>query len=374
VWDLETGPLPAQPGPRHRGASRRTVALLSTAAVTVGLLAAVLVFGWPPGSRAGSAAGSFVDTPSAGPPSSDPAPSTTPTASASPSASSGARPSSPRPSTSRPTVAPRPGGKPGPANTGVPTGTHLTVVTGDQVYARAGQTISGLDIHGFVQIRAKNVTIKNSIIRGGPNPKCNSSVIWIRADAGASATVSDTEIAPSHPSPCLDGIWATNATLLRLNIHGAVDGVKAYDNTTLRDSYVHDLSWFASDPNQGGGATHNDDVQTYEGNEHVFLIHNTMSPGPKGNATYQVTQDGGKVSTDLHIEDNWLDGGGCTLNFSHKGGPTPMTGIYVVGNRFGRHSVFGCPIFISTKTVLSEDSGNVWDDTGKPIPPPQQHD
>jgi hypothetical protein len=24
--------------------------------------------------------------------------------------------------------------------------------------------------------------------------------------------------------------------------------------------------------------------------------------------------------------------------------------------------------------VLSENSGNVWDDTGLPIPPPQQHD
>ena len=248
------------------------------------------------------------------------------------------------------------------------------MVTGDQVYGKANQVISGLDIHGFVQITAKNVTIRNSIIRGGPNPRCNSAVVWIRADDDASATIEDTEIDPSHPSPCLDGIWATNATLLRMNVHGAVDGVKAYDNVTLADSYVHDLSWFAHDPNQNNGPTHNDDVQTYEGNEHITLRHNTMSPGANGNAAYQVTQDGGHVSTDLHIVDNWLDGGGCTLNFSHKGGPTPMTGIYVIGNRFGRHSVFGCPILLSTQSFLTQDSGNVWDDTGKPIPPPQRHD
>jgi hypothetical protein len=90
--------------------------------------------------------------------------------------------------------------------------------------------------------------------------------------------------------------------------------------------------------------------------------------------TKPLDQDGGKVATDLHIDGNWLDGGGCTLNFAHKGGPTPMTGIYVTNNRFGRGSQYQCPILISTQTILSQNSGNVWDDTGAPIPKPQQHD
>jgi hypothetical protein len=290
-----------------------------------------------------------------------------PSASTSPTATPSAQPASPTP------VA-RPGGKPGPGNTGVPPGTRLAVVNGDQTYSTDNQVISGLDIHGFVQIRAKNVTIRNSVIRGGPNPRCNSSVLWIRADSGASATIEDSEIAPSNPSPCLDGVWAVNASLVRLNIHGTVDGVKAYDNVTLRDSYLHDLGWFASDPNQGGGPTHNDAVQTYEGNRHIVLRHNTMNPGSRGNAAYQVTQDGGKATTDIHVENNWLDGGGCTLNFSHHGGPTPMTGIFVSGNRFGRHSVYQCPILVSTQTLLSQNTGNVWDDTTAPIPPPDRHD
>lgn len=253
----------------------------------------------------------------------------------------------------------------------MPAGTALTVISGNQTYGTPGQVISGQDIHGFVKITAKNVTIKDSIIRGGPNPPCNSAVVSI-ADT-ASATLEDTEIYPSSPSPCLDGVWATNATLLRVNIHGSVDGIKADDNVTVQDSYIHDLSWFASDPNQGGGNTHNDDVQTFGGNVNITLNHNTMSPG-NGNSAYQVTQDEGQVATNLRVENNWLDGGGCTLNFSHKGGPTPMTGIYVTGNRFGRDSRYNCPILLSTKTVLSANSGNVWDDTGTPIPPPQVHD
>lgn len=51
-----------------------------------------------------------------------------------------------------------------------------------------------------------------------------------------------------------------------------------------------------------------------------------------------------------------------------------MTGIYVTNNRFGRHSFYNCPILISTRIVLSQNAANVWDDTGAPIPKPQQHD
>jgi hypothetical protein len=51
-----------------------------------------------------------------------------------------------------------------------------------------------------------------------------------------------------------------------------------------------------------------------------------------------------------------------------------MTSIYVIGNRFGRNSFFNCPILLSTQTSLAQNTGNVWDDSGKPIPKPQQHD
>jgi hypothetical protein len=302
--------------------------------------------------------------PTTGKPLLTPAP-TSGTAKPSKSPSASPTASSAKPSTSRP------GGKPGPTNTGVPDGISLKVVNGDQTYSKDNQVISGLDIHGYVHITGDNVTIKNSIVRGG-GKRCNASVIEI--GDGASATIVDTEINPTNPNACLDGIWAQNATLQRLNIHGAVDGLKAGDNVTLLDSYVHDLSRFDSDPNQGGGPTHNDSVQTFFGNKHITLRHNNLLATSKDNATFQVSQDGGGRATDLHVEDNWLDGGGCTLNFAHQGGPTPMTGIFVVNNRFGRNSSFDCPILVSTQTKLTENSGNVFADNGKPIPAPQRHD
>jgi hypothetical protein len=273
----------------------------------------------------------------------------------------------------RTTSAPKPvtGGKPGADNTGVPAGVRLRVVTGNQTYGRDNQVISGLDIRGYVRITGRNVTLKNSIVRGGAK-RCNAAVIHVEDDA--SATVQDTEIRPENPNACLDGVWAENATLVRLDIHDVVDGVKAFDNVTLRDSWVHNLSFFASDPNQGGGSTHNDAVQTYEANRNILLRHNTLDVGRRGNAAYQLTQDGGRAAANIRIEDNWLDGGGCTLNFSHKGGPTPMTGIHVTGNRFGPNSVFNCPILLSTGTRLSRNSGNTWTGSGRAIPSPQRHD
>jgi hypothetical protein len=303
------------------------------------------------------------------------APSAAGAASPTPSPSASAPPSThtSTPKSARTTAKPpaqtntRSGGRPGSGNTGPIAGTPLTTVNGDQVYSTPGQVIQNVDIHGYVRITAKNVTISNAIVRGGA-AKCNAAVIDVE---GGSATIQDTEIAPTNPNACLDGVWATDVTLLRMNIHGTVDGIKADDNTTVQDSWIHDLTPFASDPNQGGGPTHNDAIQTL-GGTNILVKHNAMNPGKDGNAAYQVTQDFGKVGT-ITITGNFVDGGGCTLNLSSKGGG-PMGGVSVTSNRFGRGSEFNCPILISTQTTLAANSGNVYDDTGAPIPKPQQHD
>jgi hypothetical protein len=340
-------------------ATNKTLITIGVSLTTLAVLVWIVFSGHVTGSPTGTA--DFVrasGSPSASAPASaSPTGSPTPTAKAT---TTGPHPTAPQPAVPRST-----GGKPGASNTGVPPGTKLTVVNGDMTFSKAG-TYSNLDIHGA----ATGVAIKNSIFRGGA-PKCNAATLYIAPTA--SATIEDSEVNPDHPNACLDGIWASNTTLLRMNIHGATDGMKAFDNVTLQDSWIHDLTEFASDPNQGGGPTHNDAVQTYQGNQHITLRHNTFVMSSDDNADYQVSQAGGKIATDLHIESNWLDGGGCTLNFSSSGGP-PMTGIYVVNNRFGRHSSFNCPILVSTQTTLSQNSGNVWDDTGAPIPPPQRHD
>ncbi|MGI5244481.1 hypothetical protein [Dactylosporangium sp. CA-139066] len=269
------------------------------------------------------------------------------------------------PSVSR---APRPGGRPGPGNTGAIPGVGLTVVNGDQRYGTDGKIVENVDIHGYVLITGKRVVLRNAVVRGGP-AKCGAVV---QIAAGASAVLEDVEIAPAATGPCLDGIWATAASLTRLNVHGGVNGVKATGpDVLLQDSWVHDSAYFASGA-PGGGETETDAVEDV-GQRRVTLRHNALSVGAHGNAAYQVRQTGGGSASEQRIEGNWLDGGGCTLNFSHGGGP-PLAMIAVVNNRFGRASSYACPILVSTRTVLTELSGNVFDDNGAPIPAPSRHD
>lgn len=275
--------------------------------------------------------------------------------SAVPSRSAGAS-RSPAPAKS-PTRAPvaRPGGRPGPTNTGALPGAALTAVTGDQTYATANQVIENVDIHGAVRITGRNVTLRNAVVRG--NTDCGGIV-----QITGSATLQDVEVVPDHPAACVDGVWSAGSTLARVNIHGVATGVKAGSGTTVADSWVHDL-----------GPVPVDAVRT-QGGRDVTLRHNVLTAGAKANAAYQVTQEGG-ASGSLKVDGNWLDGGNCTLNFAARGGgPTPLTGITVTDNRFGRDTRYVCPILISTQTVLTTDSGNVWDDTGGALPAVQQHD
>lgn len=294
-----------------------------------------------------------------------------PGAAGSPTGSPSASPSSSTSASASPSAVPRVmsrgGGKPSAGNTGVIAGTTLTVLSGDQTFATDNAVVSNADIRGYVRITGKNVTIRNSIVRGGA-ARCSAAVIQVEG----SAVIEDVEIAPASPNACLDGVWATATTLSRVNIHGTVDGVKAGNDVTIQDSWIHDLTHYGTGA-PGGGETVNDAVDT-RGRRRITLRHNVLYPGANANAAYQVTQEGG-ASGDIRVENNWLDGGHCVLNFAHRGGgPTPMTGIAVVNNRFGRNSKFVCPILISTQTTLSANSGNVWDDTGAAIPAPDKHD
>jgi hypothetical protein len=284
-------------------------------------------------------------------------------AAASPSTATKSAQPSQRPS---PTPSPSPRtGKPGATNTGVLPGTTHTVVSGNRTYSTTGAVISGKDFRGFVKVTGKNITFKNCIFRGGT---ATGNGALLDTESGTGTVVQDSEFVPAHPAATLDDIWADNTSIYRANIHGGVDGVKVGNNVLVQDSYIHNMTWFASDPNQGGGPTHNDGVQGFYGDSGLTLRHNNidMSTTKDANAALQDS------TANVHVTNNWLDGGACTLNFDDHG--PRLASLYVTNNRFGRHSFYQCPILLSTNAALAQNSGNVWVDTGTPIPPPQQHD
>ncbi|GAA0439296.1 hypothetical protein Acor_68920 [Acrocarpospora corrugata] len=246
-------------------------------------------------------------------------------------------------------------------------GTQLTVINGDQTFATDGQTITGREFRGFVKVTGANITFKDCVFRGGST---NRTIPLFDSTRGRNTVVTDSEFNPANPSPGIDGAWTRNTQILRSEFRGSTDGLKAGSGTVLQDSYIHELRWFASDPDQNGGPTHNDGVQSLAGESSVTLRHNTidLTTSKDANAALQSS------APNTTVVDNYLDGGGCTLNFSHNGLNGSLTGIKVTGNQFGRNSFFDCPILISTRTTLTELTGNVFADTNRPIPQPERHD
>jgi hypothetical protein len=266
--------------------------------------------------------------------------------------------------------------------TGVPAGTALTVKTGNQTISTAGTVVSGWDVRGKIIINAANVTVKNSIIHGPAAGGCaDGGAIEVNGD---NAIIQDTEVVMDNPTACLDGIsiGGNFATLTRVHVHGGVDGIKAGTDPSnhdylIQDSYIHDMKWYASDPNQNGGETHNDGVQTWAGVHNVTLRHNRIDLSTVLNTSGQLASNAAWQDSayNSRVENNYLDGGGCTLNFSGQALPDNLQPLYVNNNHFGRNRGFStCVVLISNRAVMTEYNGNVYHDTLTPVPTWQQHD
>lgn len=302
-------------------------------------------------------------------------PSATPTATptvtptATPTATNSA-PVTPSPSVSSPpaTTEPQPSSWPGANTTGVPAGKKLRRHDGNLVITKAGATYDSLDIHGFVDVRAPNVTIKRSIIRGGV-ATYNRGLITNTTSSAKNLVVEDSALIAAHPSVWIDGVKGGNFTLRRVNIAGGVvDGVKVHgNNVVVQDSWIHGLRYYSHDPNQGGGPTHNDGVQVL-GGTNITVKHNTITVPSSHNAVMQVTQDYAATKS-LSFKQNWVDGGTCSVKLSHTGGNGSLGPVSVTNNHFGTGTeIKKCAVLRTSSTSLTS-SGNVWADTGKTVIP-----
>jgi hypothetical protein len=221
-------------------------------------------------------------------------------------------------------------GRPGAANTGVPAGRTLTVHRGDLTVTTPGAVVDGLDVYGTIVVKADNVVIKNTRVRG--RAATYTTPLIHMKDGRRNLVVQDSELVPDTRSPYLYGIIGWNFTLTRVEIQRVVDGVHVIGpNVTVRSSWIHNLTHYAKDPNQGGGPSHDDGVQIQAGSN-IHIVGNTIEGG--WNAAIQVTQDRGDTGN-LEITGNYLDHGLCSVNIAEKASG-PLHGVTVSGNTFGR--------------------------------------
>ncbi|MCU1438807.1 MAG: Parallel beta-helix repeat protein [Naasia sp.] len=276
-----------------------------------------------------------------------------------PSAEPAPAPEAPAPAPAKPKPAPSYGSGPG-GPTGVPAGTALQVIWGDQVITQAGTVIDGKDIHGRVIVKAPNVTIKNSIIRG-PDSGLKYGIVDAMAGQPGLRIV-DTEIAATDRNPWVNGIMGYNFELHRVNIHHVIDQVHITgDNVVVADSWLHDNLHYEDDPNHSDGS-HDDNVQIQVG-QNITIVGNVMSHSH--NANIQVTQDRGKVGN-LRIANNRFDHGGCSVNIAEKSHGA-LSAVSILDNVFGRTTKWAnCAVIIASDGTRPAYSGNTYADGAVP--------
>jgi Right handed beta helix region len=225
---------------------------------------------------------------------------------------------------------PRPGGWPGPANTGwQPTGVTLQPLAcnnGDVLQIdQPGTVIDGKDIACGVYVTASGVTVRRSRI--------TTAADWaVRVDDKARGLrIEDTEIA-GQPG-CLAAVAFANWTGDRLDIHGCGDGVRAEGDVLLADSWVHGF-WDGYRNGRQVDTPHHDGLQTTGGSD-ITVRHNRIDNPHSQTSCLMVGGEYGSPSNIL-IEDNYLNGGNFTIYLDPKG-----TNRVIRGNTFTKAYVYG---------------------------------
>ncbi len=267
-----------------------------------------------PGAPTTGPTGQPTTGPTAAPTPSGPTVAPTPTGSPSGGGSSGGS-TAPSASPSEHGCASNPGacGYPTTATAGVPAGTALTVINGGLTITTNGAVISGKEIHGCVDVRASNVTIRNSRIIG----PCGSYGVGTYS-AGGTTILDRVEI------NCTDGrstgIAGPNFAAHAVYVHDCENALEINSNSSVVDSVLT--------ARDGAPTSHGDGIQAQDGTN-VVIRHNTLLvPGGSDSITSAIitnpTQDNGWL-----IEDNLMGGGGYTLYCPEQG-----TNFVVRNNRF----------------------------------------
>ncbi len=257
---------------------------------------------------------------------------------------------------------------PNATNTGVPAGTVLGTYTGPCTITAANTTIDAKTINCDLNIRASNVHITRSLIKGSvdagsDNEQTGLIISDSTIDCGClSQGASDT------PS----GIQESNFTLLRVNLYNSGHGAAVRNNVVIQDSYIHGLG--------GNTEAHKDGVYS-GGGTNVVIRHNTIecNDGPVAgcSAAIGILTDGENASY-FTIDSNLLNAIGSYC-FYAWGGPNKVplyhsNHITFTNNHFGRKWYPNCG-FYGPVTYWDASQpgmvwrGNVWDDTGATVGP-----
>lgn len=235
---------------------------------------------------------------------------------------------------------------------------------GDFIIEDDNTVIDSKRIDGCVIIRAKNVTIRRSLITN-----CQAYYnIWLQELPGggnrdtSNFLMEDVEVDGNRvfTNAALVDDNGRGMTVRRMDMHDVADGPHPGENWLIEDSYIHDMYVCADE-------CHTDSIQS-AGAINVTLRHNTILNNPANNGTggknavVRIATEQGPVSGFV-VDNNLLDGGNYAVQVRSQGHGAPA-GVVVTNNRivptwrFAPYDFTGIPLTLS---------GNYRDDTLEPL-------
>lgn len=207
------------------------------------------------------------------------------------------------------------------ADTGVPAGTTLRT-SGSLTITTPGTVIDGYDIAGTVQIRASNVTIRNSRIRGAG---------WqlVEVSDGLTGVVIDhCELDGRGSSGFENSMGVSGPAAVRSShIYGVENGITPGTGSVIENNYIHGLL--------APGDPHYDGIQIDGGLANITIRHNTIINPHDQTAAVMIDNYFGAVDN-VTVEDNYLAGGGYTVYSDGQFRADPITNVSFINNAMQR--------------------------------------
>jgi len=250
------------------------------------------------------------------------------------------------------------------------TGVTLTDCTGqtDGGYIWDGQqtTFDSCYFSVPLTVQAANVTITRSQVHG------HISTHWTNDYDYRNLTLRDVEVEEENNNDAfLAAMGGHNYSCTRCNVHHTGSGIHFGNNTTIRDSYTHDLNYTDGAHGTGIGAG-----QGHGSNS--LIIHNNSQcnrlvgqPGICSSAMSIYPEDDGQGGTvhDVRVEKNLFN---TTGSYCLYAGGLPATNIDFIDNYFGKKFYSTCG-FYGPVTAYQPEGGqwvnNVWADGSGPVIP-----
>ncbi|MFC4588909.1 right-handed parallel beta-helix repeat-containing protein [Sphaerisporangium corydalis] len=252
-------------------------------------------------------------------------------------------------------------GFPSARTTGLKPGVPLKKV-GEVTVMRAGAVVENLEVHGKLNIKANDVTVRNVRVVGEGD--------WsiIQAEGASGAVVEDCEISGDGVVKAQWGVLnqGGDITVRRANIHTVSNSVGT-DHGLIEDSYMHDFKEYPGDHVTGPQVN----GSPMKGRT-LTIRHNTILNQISQTSAISLYQDFSRAH-DVLIERNLLGGGGYVI-YGGEGKFGAATGIRIVGNVFTRRlfpkgGFWGPLTYFSAKGKGNRFEKNVWEDTGEPVSP-----